>query len=84
MKPIRLTKHAQEQCFERGTNELEVKEAIQTGRRKIAKKGRYRYEATFQYNSQWQGKSYSLKKVAPIVTETETELVIITVYTFYF
>jgi len=84
MKPIRLTKHAQEQCVERGTNELEVEEAIQRGIKKIAKKEGYRYEATFQYNSQWQGKFYALKKVAPIVAETETELVVITVYTFYF
>lgn len=84
MKPIRITKHAQEQCVERGTNELEVREAIQRGIKKIAKKGHYRYEAIFQYNSQWQGKFYSLKKVAPIVAETETELVVITVYTFYF
>ena len=28
MKPIRLTKHAQEQCIERGTNEQEIIEAI--------------------------------------------------------
>ena len=84
MKPIRLTRHAQEQCLERGTNEAEVIQAIQTGIRKNAKKGRYRYEATFQYNGQWQGKFYPLKRVAPIVAETETELIVITVYTFYF
>ena len=29
-------------------------------------------------------KFYTLKKVAPIVAETELELVVITVYTFYF
>lgn len=46
--------------------------------------GRYKYQATFQYNNDWQCKFYSLKKVAPIVAETDTELVVITVYTFYF
>lgn len=84
MKPIRLSKHATEQCIERGTNETEIIQAIQTGTRKSAKKGRYRYELTFQYNSQWQEKFYALKRVAPIVVETDTELIVITVYTFYF
>jgi hypothetical protein len=84
MKPIRLTKHAQEQCLERGTNESEVIQAIQTGTRTLAKKGRYRYQSTFQYNNYSQGKFYALKRVAPIVAETDTELVIVTVYTFYF
>ena len=84
MKPIRLTEHAKEQCIERGTNQAEVIQVIQTGTRKNTKKGRYRYEAIFQYNDQWQGKFYALKRVAPIVAETDTDLLVITVYTFYF
>jgi hypothetical protein len=84
MKLIRLSQHAKKQCFERGANESEVIQAIQTGICKSAKKGRYRYETTFQYNAQWQGRFYALKKVTPIVIETDTELIVITVYTFYF
>ncbi|UXE62620.1 MAG: DUF4258 domain-containing protein [Woronichinia naegeliana WA131] len=84
MKPIRLSKHAQEQCLERGTNELEVVHAIRTGICQKAKAGRFKYQATFQYDAVWQGKFYTLKKVAPVVAETELELVVITVYTFYF
>jgi len=84
MKPIRLSKHAQEQCLERGTNELEVVQVIRTGIRQNAKAGRFKYQATFQYDAVWQGKFYALKKVAPIVAETDVELIVITVYTFYF
>ena len=84
MKLIRLTNHAQEQAIERGTNQAEILEAIATGTRQAAKNGRYKYQTTFQYNNDWQGKFYSLKKVVPIVAETDTELVVITVYTFYF
>ncbi len=83
MKPIRLSKHAKEQCLERGTNEQEVIQAIRTGTCQKAKAGRLRYQATFQYNATWQGKFYVLKKVAPIVVESELELIVITVYTFY-
>jgi hypothetical protein len=84
VKPIRLTKHAQEQAIERGTNEAEIIDIIVTGNRQPAKNGRYKYQAIFQYNNDWQGQFYSVKKVVPIVTETDTELVVITVYTFYF
>lgn len=84
MKPIRLTKHAQEQCIERGTNEQEIIEAIRHGTRQSAKQGRDKYQTIIQANSHWQGKFYPLKKVVPIVTETEQELIVITVYTYYF
>jgi len=84
MKSIRLTKHAQEQCVERGTNEAEVAEAIRIGSHEPAKKGRFLYRANFQYNTDWQGKYYAIKQVAPVIVEEETEIVVITVYTFYF
>lgn len=82
MKPIRLTNHAQEQAVERGTNAAEILDTIMTVTRQTAKNGNYKYQATFQYNNDWQGKLYSLNKVVPIVAETDTELIVITVYTF--
>jgi hypothetical protein len=84
VKRIRLTNHARQQAIERGTNEAEIIDTIITGNRQPAKNSRFKYEATFQYNSDWQSKPYSLKKVVPIVAETDAELVVITVYTFYF
>jgi hypothetical protein len=78
MKPIRFTKHALLQCLERGT------EAILNGSHKQGKQGRLEYRYDFQFNREWQGRSYSIKRVSPIIAESEMEIVVITVYTFYF
>ncbi len=82
MKAIRLTSHAVEQCAERGATESEARETVEKGVRKPAKHGRFLYRHNFQYRAQWQGKFYAVKQVAPVVVETESEMV--TVYTFYF
>lgn len=84
MKPIRFTKHALEQCAERGTDEAEVREAIQKGSREPAKRGRVLSRANFQYNNYWQGHFYPIKQVAPVIVEEKAEIVVIPVYTFYF
>ena len=84
MKQIRLTKHASLQCSERGTNEQEVQETIQFGSHELAKKGRIAFRMNFTFNDIWQGTFYPIKQVMPIVAEEETELVVVTVYTFFF
>ena len=84
MKPIRLTKHAREQASERGTNEAEVKEAITKGSREPAKHGRELCRYNFRFGKNWQGKHYPIKQVAPVIQEEPNEIVVITVYTFYF
>jgi endonuclease III len=84
MKRIRLTKHAQEQAVERGAKEAEIKEAVRKGSREPAKHGREMCRYNFPFNRQWQGKHYPIKQVAPIVSEKAREIVVITVYTFYF
>ena len=84
IKPIRFTKNAQEQCSQRGTNEVETIQAIRTGTRRTIQSGRYRYQFTFQYNANWQDNFFAIKQVIPIVAETDSELIVMTVYTFYF
>lgn len=84
MKSVRLTSHAREQCAERGTNEEEIRMALETGDREAAKRGRFMYRANFQFNSVWNGAFYRIKQVSPVVVETTDEFVIVTVYTFYF
>jgi len=84
MKPIHLTKHALEQCFERGATESEVREAVQQGSREPAKYGRKLCRYNFAYNDSWQGNFYAIKQVAPVIKEEQEEIVVITVYTFYF
>ncbi len=84
MKPIRMTKHAKEQCSERGATEAEVIKAIRDGAHEPAKHGREQYRFNFDYNDFWQGNFYAIKQVAPVIKEEREELVVITVYTFYF
>jgi len=84
MKPIRLTKHAQEQCIERGATEAEVRQAIQQGSREPAKMGREICRFNFPFGQSWQGNVYAIKQVAPVIKEESDEIVVITVYTFYF
>lgn len=84
MKTIRLTKHAREQSRERGASEAEVREAVVKGSREPAKHGRELCRYNFAFGKMWQGQPYAIKQVAPVITEEATEIVVITVYTFYF
>jgi hypothetical protein len=36
------------------------------------------------FNRKWQGKHYAIKQVAPVIKEELDEIIVITVYTFYF
>ena len=84
MKRIRLTRHAQEQAAERGATESEVKEAVRKGSRQPAKLGREMCRYNFVFGRDWQGRHFAIKQVAPITKEKANEIVVITVYTFYF
>jgi hypothetical protein len=61
-----------------------VRAAIAKGSREPAKRGRElcRYNLTF--GKTWQGRAYAVKQVAPVIKEEANEIVVITVYTFYF
>jgi len=84
MKQIELSHHAREQMAERGAEEEEVIEAIRSGERVPAKRGRLGYRKNFQYNRTWGGRTYAIKQVLAIVAQEEEQLVVVTVYTFYF
>ena len=84
MKPIRLTKHAQEQCLERGANKSEVEQAIRHGERERVKHGRIMCRFNFPCGKRWNDEFYAIKQVAPVIKEESAEIVVITVYTFYF
>jgi len=84
LKPIHFSHHALQQMVERGAEENEVIESIQTGENVPAKQGRQGYRKNFQYNGQWGGRFYAIKQVLAIVAEEPDKQVVITVYTFYF
>jgi len=84
LKPIRCSKHVLARLSERGTTVAEIEEAIRVGLREPARAGKWMYRYNREFNAHWQGKHYAIKQVCPIVAETESELFVVTVYTFYF
>jgi hypothetical protein len=84
MKPIRLTKHARGYLTSRGFIEAEVEEAIRTCPWQPSELGRRECRKDFPFHAVWNGRHYATKQVRPIFAEEATEIVIVTVYTYYF
>lgn len=84
MKPIRLTVHAQGYLSRRGFTVAEVEDAIRTGKWRPASQGRQETSKEFAYGRTWNGTEYATKRVRPVFVETPAEIVVITVYTYFF
>ena len=83
-RKVVYSKHALDQMVERGTCKEEVEEAIFKGEKIPAKKDRHTYRLNFQFDESWGEKWYHMKQVMPVVKEETNELIVITVYVFYF
>jgi len=83
-KPIRLSNHALLQCKERGVSIDEVIETIRNGQREPAKNNRFQSKQNFQYNDYWFDSYYAIKQVSPVFVEEADEIVVVTVYSYYF
>lgn len=84
MKPIRLSAHALSYTAKRGFTIAEVEEAIRSSSRSSAELGRLQCHKNFPFDREWNGKVYATKQVRPIFVEVATEIVVVTVYTYYF
>ena len=84
MKPIRLSGHAKEQLYFRGTTEKEVIETINLSKWQPAELGRLECRKDFIFENEWNKKYYKIKQVRPIFAEEDTVIVVVTVYTYYF
>jgi hypothetical protein len=84
MKPITFSQHARLQMAERGADDEEVVQTIRTGEEAPAKRGRLAYRKNFQFERVWGGRTFAIKQVLALVAESPDELVVVTVYTFYF
>ena len=84
MKPIRLSGHARQQLPYRGATEAEIEQAIRTAPWSPAELGRLECRLDFPYGKEWHGKVYARKQVRPIFVEEENEIIVVTVYTYYF
>jgi hypothetical protein len=84
MKPIRLSAHARSYLRTRGFTAAEVEEAIRTSPWQPAELGRLECRKDFPYGRDWNGKLYATKQVRPVFVDEAAEIVVVTVYTYYF
>ena len=68
----------------RGFTVTEVETAIQTGVWESVEQGRLECRVDFPFDAEWNGKHYATKQVRPIFVDEEHEIVVITVYVYYF
>jgi hypothetical protein len=68
----------------RGFTVAEVEEVIRTAAWQPAELGRLECRKDFAYGKEWNGKLYTTKQVRPIFVEEASEIVVVTVYTYYF
>ena len=83
-KPIRLSEHAKQQLRFRGATEQQVIESIRTETWEPAELGRLECRKDFSFESEWNKKYYDTKQVRPIFVEEHDEVIVVTVYVYYF
>ena len=83
-KPIQISGHARQQLQFRGAAEAEVIEAIRAEQWHPAENGRMECQKDYPFNSTWNRKQYATKQVRPIFVEESDEIVVVTVYVYYF
>ncbi len=81
---MRLSGHARQQIAFRGATELEVFESIRDESWQPAEHGRIQCDRNFLFNDMWNGRQYTTKQVRPIFVEEPNEIVVVTVYVYYF
>jgi hypothetical protein len=83
-KLIRLSQHAKQQLEFRGATEQQIVEAIRTETWEPAELGRLECRKNFVFNSEWNKKYYDAKQVRPIFVDEPDEIIVVTVYVYYF
>ena len=84
MKPIRLLPHAMSRVARRGFTVAQVEETIRTALWKPAEQGRWECRRRFRYDRIWNGTQYRYQEVRPIFVDKGDEIVVVTVYTYFF
>ena len=83
-KRIRLSRHAADYGLVRGFTVEEVETAIRVAPWEAAAEGRWACKHDFDFQGVWNGKRYRTKRVRPIFVEEPEEIVVVTVYVYYF
>ena len=84
MKPIRLSAHALSYITRRGFTVAEVEKAIRTCPWEKAELGRLEVRMEYPFNGEWNGRWYAVRQVRPVFVDEPNEIVVITVYTYYY
>ena len=79
---IQIEPHTLERAIERGTNEQEIKEVIETGFEIPAKHGRIGRAKVYEFNQERHGKYFEQKRVELYYVVEENLTVTVTVYVF--
>ena len=69
---------------DRGVTLEEVEETVRNGERVEARSGRVAFSKNFPYGDEWKGTRYAVKGVQVIAIHSGDDLVVVTVYSFYF
>jgi hypothetical protein len=79
---IQIEPHTLERAVERGTNEKEIEEVIETGFVITAKPGRIGKAKIYEFNQERHGKYYEQKRVEVFYVIEENLIITVTVFVF--
>ena len=80
---IQIDPHTLERAEERGTNEDEIKDVVNTGSPIPARYGRMGKTKVYDFKRKRHGKYYEQKRVEVIYTIEKEIMITVTVYVFY-
>ena len=80
---IQIDAHTLRRAEERGTNEVEIRDAILTGEPIPAREGRLARAKVYPYGRVRNGKRYAQKRVEVFFVKEDHGIVTVTVYVFY-
>lgn len=80
---IQIDPHTLERAGERGTNEAEIRDVLETGLAVPAKHGRVGKAKIYDFDQQQHGKFYEQKRVEVFYTIEVGTIITVTVYVFY-
>jgi len=80
---IQIDAHTLERAQERGTDEREIRDVLETGFSIPAKHGRQGKAKVYDFGDEWAGERYQQKRVEVIYKLEGPRAVTITVYVFY-
>ena len=80
---IRIDFHTLERAAERGTDESEIRDVIETGFPVSARYGRIGRGKIYDFSRRWQNSYFEQKRVEVIYILEEDVIITVTVYVFY-